>query len=166
MIRHIKLDDASQIADIYNYYIKNTIVSFEEDEVSDKEMEVRIKHIIATHTWLVYEENEKILGYAYSSEWNKRAAYRHTVETSVYLRKGASGMGLGTLLYQELLEIIKNKNYHTVIGGISLPNKGSVALHEKMGYVKTAHYKEVGKKFGKWIDVGYWQLILDSKNDL
>lgn len=166
MIRHITIEDASQIAEIYNYYINNTIVTFEEVEVSTQEIQARIKNIITTHTWLVYEENNQILGYAYSSEWNKRAAYRHTVETSVYLRNGESGRGLGTLLYQALLEIIKRQNYHTVIGGISLPNKGSVKLHEKMGYIKAAHYKEVGRKFGDWIDVGYWQLILDSKNDL
>ncbi len=161
MIRRIRLDDAKQIADLYNYYIKNTVVTFEEKIVPPSEFERRIKENDPKLPWLVVEENNEILAYAYASKWKARSAYRHSVETTIYLREDVRGKGLGTLLYSELISILKTQNIHAIIGGVTLPNQASVALHEKMGYEKVAHFKEVGFKFGKWLDVGYWELILD-----
>lgn len=160
MIREVKLEDANQIAEIYNYYIINSIATFEEVSVDGLEMKSRISSIYRNFPWLVFEENETILGYAYANYWNSRCAYDRSVETSVYLRKNVQANGIGSALYEALIDRLKKLHYHAIIGGVSLPNPASVALHEKFGYKKVAQFIEVGYKFEKWIDVGYWQLIL------
>ncbi|WP_075591402.1 arsinothricin resistance N-acetyltransferase ArsN1 family B [Labilibacter marinus] len=161
MIRDAEVGDGAAIAEIYNHYIQNTIVTFEEDSVEKEEMQKRLMYVSKKLPWLVFEQDKQILGYAYASEWKSRCAYRHSLETTVYLKDGMSGKGIGSKLYAELIRRLKHKDYHTLIGGISLPNEGSVALHQKFGFEKIAQFKEVGFKFGKWIDVGYWQLILE-----
>jgi len=107
----------------------------------------------------VYSEGNKTLGYAYASKWKSRCAYKYSVETTVYLRPEVKGQGIGSKLYKELLTQLKEKNIHAAIGGIALPNDASIALHEKLGFKKIGQFKEVGYKFDKWIDVGYWELI-------
>lgn len=161
MIRKVKLEDAKQIAEIYNYYILNTIVTFEETSVSKEEMKRRIITVNSKFPWLVYESEGEIKGYAYGSEWKSRCAYKYSLESSVYLKHGETGKGIGSRLYEELLEQLRTLDFHTVIGGISLPNEQSIALHEKLGFKKIAQFHEVGYKFEKWIDVGYWELIFE-----
>ena len=160
MIRQAKLSDAGQIADIYNFYVRNTSVTFEEKEVSKGQMRGRIKDKLEKYVFLVWEEDGQVLGYAYAGEWKGRCAYRQTVESSVYLKKEAAGRGIGTKLCEKLLELLKQKGFHTVLAGIAIPNEASVALHEKLGFVKTGQLKEVGFKGGRYIDVGYWQIGL------
>ncbi|MCL3781271.1 N-acetyltransferase family protein [Prolixibacteraceae bacterium JC049] len=162
MIREINKNDSKEVADIYNYYIKNTSITFEENVVTENEMIERIKSRNSNLPWIVYEKDNEILGYAYATEWKSRCAYKFSVESSVYLKHDRQGKGLGTKLYQELLNRIKNSNIHVVIGGIALPNDSSIALHEKLGFEKVAQFKEVGFKFEKWIDVGYWELIINK----
>lgn len=161
-IRLVEVTDAVHICEIYNYYVLNSVATFVEVPVSVAEMEIKIQTISAEFPWFVYEENGEVLGYAYANKWNERAAYRHSLESSIYLKNDALGKGVGSRLYQTLIDEISKSSYHVVIGGISLPNEASVRLHEKFGYQKAAHYKEVGFKFGKWIDVGYWQLLLNE----
>jgi len=158
MIRKATLSDTKAITNIYNYYIKNDIATFAEKPIPIKEIEENIKKSIL---WFVFLENEKVVGYAYASKWKKRSAYRFSVETSVYLNPNYKGKGIGSKLYAHLLFEIKKLNIHSVIGGISLPNKASERLHEKFGYKKVAHFKEIGFKLNKWVDVGYWELVLD-----
>jgi phosphinothricin acetyltransferase len=110
--------------------------------------------------WLVAEQNRQVVGYAYAGKWHGRSAYRFTAESTVYLHEQFVGCGLGRELYEALLLELRSKSVHAVIGGIALPNPASVALHEKLGFEKAAHYREVGFKFGRWIDVGYWQKML------
>ena len=160
MIRNVKIADAKAICDIYNYYVINTVISFEEKIVSKAGMAERIRSR-GNNPWIVYEENNRILGYAYTRNWRARHAYRYAVESGVYLNYKHVGKGLGTILYRELLNRYKKLGIHVIIGGIALPNPASIALHEKFGFKKAAHFKEVGFKFGKWIDVGYWELILE-----
>ncbi len=161
MIRDAQNRDVEAIRLIYNHYIEHTVVSFEETPVSADEMRSRIEWIISFNLpWLVFEENEEVLGYAYAGPWHKRAAYRFSAESSVYLAPTAVGKGVGTQLYEVLLDRLRTQGIHMVIGGVALPNPASVRLHEKMGFEKAAHYKEVGWKMGRWIDVGYWQLAL------
>jgi L-amino acid N-acyltransferase YncA len=160
MIRSATLDDAAAIAGIYNHYILNTCVTFEEEPVSADEMRTRIAGIMPTYPWLVYEQNGTVEGYAYVHQWHTRKSYRRSVETTIYLDANKLGNGRGTQLYAELLRQIREAGLHCAIGGVSLPNQGSVALHEKFGFTKVAHYKEVGWKFDTWIDVAYWQLML------
>jgi len=159
MIRPVRLDDANEIAGIYNYYILNSVVTFEETPVSSEEIERRIQSIISKYLWIVYEIEGRIAGYAYASEWKSRCAYKHSVESTIYLKEGEENKGMGSSLYQELVRQVREMDLHAIIGGIALPNEASVYLHEKFGFEKVAHFKEVGFKFGKWIDVGYWELI-------
>ena len=160
MIRTATAADGKEICDIYNYYVQQTIITFEEELVSATEMQRRIKQTEKKLPWIVFAKHNKIVGYAYASEWKSRCAYRHSVESTVYLKNGESGHGIGSKLYQELLSQLKLKKYHAAIGGIALPNENSVKLHEKFGFEKVAQFKEVGYKFGQWIDVGYWELML------
>jgi len=113
----------------------------------------------ASLPWLVAELDGEVAGYAYASPWASRVGYRFTVEITVYVHRDHGGKGLGSALYGALLPMLEAGGIHSVIGGIALPNEGSVALHEKFGLRKVAHYDEVGIKFGQWIAVGYWQRI-------
>ena len=161
MLRAATTADAAAIAGIYNHYILNTIVTFEEEAVPAAEMSRRIADTLAAGLpWMVWDEEGKVLGYAYASKWKSRCSYRFSVESTVYLAQVATGRGLGTKLYADLIARLKQDDYHGIIGGVALPNDASVALHEKLGFVKVAHFKEVGWKFDKWIDVAYWELIL------
>lgn len=163
MIRSATGDDAAAIAHIYNHYVEQTVVTFELDPVSDTEMAGRIdKCLGAPLPWLVAEKAGQLIGYCYASKWKGRCAYRYAVEATVYLDKDITARGWGTRLYTELLAQLKQQGFHTVLGGIALPNPASVALHEKLGMEKTAHLREVGHKFGRWIDVGYWQCLLET----
>jgi L-amino acid N-acyltransferase YncA len=160
MIRKIKIEDSNQVCAIYNYYILNTTITFEEIAISSAEMQEIIEKVSSKYPWLVYEENDEIIGYAYANEWKVRAAYRNSVEITIYLKNGCTGKGIGKLLYQELINELKEMKIHAVIGGIALPNSASLALHEKFDFQKVAHFNEVGYKFNTWVDVGYWELIL------
>lgn len=163
-IRSARLEDAHEIKEIYNYYILNSVATFEENPISVEEMKNRIQSTIVNFPWLVYEVDEKIMGYAYAKDWKLRAAYRQSVESSVYLNPEGLNKGVGSLLYNTLIKILVQKNMHIIIGGVSLPNDASIALHEKFGFKKVAHFKEVGFKFEKWVDVGYWQLTINKNN--
>lgn len=161
MIRKVKLEDADQIAEIYNYYILNSIATFEETPISGEDIKERINTITLKYPWIVYEDEGQVVGYAYAGEWRARNAYRFSVESSVYLKNGLEKKGIGSGLYQDLLNQLKEMNFHTVKGVLGLPNEPSIYLHEKFGFKKVAHFKDAGFKFGKWVDVGYWQLIID-----
>jgi L-amino acid N-acyltransferase YncA len=112
--------------------------------------------------WLIAAEGGRTVGYAYASPWKARAAYRFSAETTVYVAEGITRRGIGSQLYEKLLSILVERGIHSAIGGIALQNDASVALHEKFGFVKVAHFQQVGFKFGRWVDVGYWQRRLGS----
>ena len=163
MIREAQEKDFKAIAEIYNYYIRHTIITFEESEIDQVEVSNRINKVKSSdYWWLVLEKNQQILGYAYATKWQERSAYRNTAEVSVYLHHQSMTKGYGTALYEELFHRLKAKGLHTVIGGIALPNASSEKLHEKFGMEKVAHFTEVGYKFGQWIDVGYWQAKINA----
>ncbi len=161
IIRDVKREDSRQICEIYNYYIENTAISFEETAVTQANMEKRIDSIISSFPWLVADLDGEILGYAYASKWKERIAYRYSVELSIYIKSNILGQGIGTRLYGELIDRLRKKNIHSMVGGIAIPNIGSQKIHEKFGFEKVAHFKEVGFKVDTWIDVEYWQLILE-----
>jgi phosphinothricin acetyltransferase len=159
-IRSATADDAQSICAIYNPHIRNTIVSFEEVEVPISEMAERITGVTQSFPWLVAEQDDAIIGYAYAGFFSERSAYRHSVFSTIYVHEKAQRRGIGTTLYSALLERLRAAPHvHVVLGGIALPNAASVALHEKCGFKKVAHLSEVGFKFGRWIDVGYWQIV-------
>ncbi len=161
MIRPATPDDAAAIIGIYNHYVLDTSVSFEEQAVSAARMAERVAGVQALGLpWLVLEQGGQILGYAYANKWKERSAYRFSVETTVYLAPDAGRQGLGSQLYAALFPLLRACGIHSAIAGITLPNVASVALHEKFGMKKVAHFEEVGLKFGRWLDVGYWQTRL------
>lgn len=161
VIRDVTPSDAVTIAAIYNHFVTDTIVTFEETVVTVEEMARRIEGVrSASLPWIVAEEAGRVVGYAYASKWRERSGYRFSTESTVYLAPGAGGRGLGTRLYDALLPMLRALGVHAVMGGIALPNDASVALHEKAGMRKVAHFEAVGFKFDRWIDVGYWQRIL------
>jgi phosphinothricin acetyltransferase len=161
LIRPATENDAAAIAAIYNHYIQNSTITFEETVLATPEMAARMAEVAAHGLpWLVLEHDGTVQGYAYASKWKARSAYRFSVEATVYLAPGAVGAGRGAQLYRVLLAQLKEAGFHAVIGGIALPNPASIALHQKFGMRKVAHFNEVGFKFGQWLDVGYWQVVL------
>jgi L-amino acid N-acyltransferase YncA len=160
MIRTAITADAAAICAIYNHYVLETTITFEEAAVTSIEMESRMRETLTSLPWLVWEEGATIHGFAYASKWKGRCAYRHSAEVTVYLDPKFTGRGLGSKLYDALLIDLRQRTFHAVIGGIALPNPASIALHERLGFRKVAHFEQVGCKFGQWIDVGYWQLLL------
>ena len=160
MIRNATLADAQQICDIYNHYVLNTAITFEEESVAVREMEHRIEDYTKAYPWLVFEDGSEVLGYCYATKWRVRPAYASSAETTVYVRKDHGGKGIGSALYGELIDRTAARGLHALVAGIALPNAASQGLHEKMGFRKVAHFEEIGKKFGSWIDVGYWERFL------
>jgi L-amino acid N-acyltransferase YncA len=161
MIREVQTRDVNALCAIYNHYVKNTIVTFANTPASEETMAETIVTAGPSLPWLVWEEPgaDRVTGYAACSAWKSRCSYEHSLETTIYLEHGTAGQGTGTLLYGELLARVEEAGYHTALSGIALPNPASVALHEKLGFEKVGHLKEVGFKFGQWVDVGYWQKV-------
>lgn len=159
-IRTAALEDAAEIAEIYNYYIANSHATFETEPIYRGEMENRMSDGFGkNYPFLVCEDEGRIVGYAYGRMFRPRRAYLHSIEISVYIKNEFGGKGIGTLLYQKLFPEILERDFHAVIAGISLPNEASIRLHEKFGMEKVAHFREVGYKFDRWIDVAYWERL-------
>ncbi|MCC7485779.1 MAG: N-acetyltransferase [Burkholderiales bacterium] len=153
--------DAPGICAIYKGYVLDTTVTFENATVGAAEMAGRVREVTAGYPWLVACSERGILGYAYATRWRSRGAYDRTVESTIYLRADAIGSGTALPLYGALLAALRERSFHAVVGCIALPNPASVAFHEKCGFRKVAHFAEVGRKFGRWVDVGFWELLLD-----
>lgn len=156
-IRQASENDAGRIAEIYNHYVLNTTVSFETAAVSAQEMAKRIRQRLERYDWLVGESGGRMVGYAYYGSFRPRAAYNHTVEVTVYLEEESIGKGFGRALYSQLIESAKNHGFRELIGVIALPDRGSIALHRRMGFEEIGILKKVGHKFGQYIDVALWQ---------
>jgi L-amino acid N-acyltransferase YncA len=159
-IRPATVDDAAAICAVYNPYVAATTITFEEVSVPVDEMARRIHDVTRAHPWLVATSDGAVAGYAYAGPWRTRSAYRHAVESTVYVAQDQAGRRIGMQLYRALLDALRAGGFHCVMGGIALPNAASVALHESLGFAKVAHFREVGCKLGRRIDVGYWQLML------
>lgn len=162
LIRAAHPDDVARICDIYNHYVLHAVATFEESPVSREDMRGRIEEVQQQFFWLVYEdEADGVIGYAYAGKWKTRAAYRYSVETSVYIDAAYCRRGIGKALYAELLTRLRETAVHSVVGGVAGDNPASFALHESFGFRKVAHFEEIGRKFGQWIGVTYFQLLLD-----
>ena len=161
IIRPVSVADAEDIARIYNYYVANTVITFEEEAVSASDMASRITETQGLMLpWLVAEVDGAIAGYAYARRWRPRSAYRYSAETTIYLDRGSERRRIGTALYSALLPLLRERGIHVAIGGVALPNDASVALHEKLGFERVATFRQVGFKHDRWVDVAYWQLVL------
>ncbi|GDY25334.1 hypothetical phosphinothricin N-acetyltransferase [Agarivorans sp. Toyoura001] len=166
MIRDALLSDCPQICSIYNYFIENSRATFEERQVEPSDIASRVVTLQKELLWLVYEQQGEILGYAYVSPWKGRSAYRFSVESSIYVAHSTAGKGVGTQLYQALLNRLQDYPIATVIAGIALPNPASVAIHERLGFHKVAEFEKVGRKFGEWVNVGYWQQQIKTEQQI
>lgn len=160
MIRPVTLEDAEAIANIYNYYVECTVITFEEELISVDEMRERIKTISASFPYIVYIENDEVVGYAYANTWRTRKAYRFSAESSIYVKHDCHSKGIGHQLYSNLIDSLRNLGFHMVVGGVTLPNEKSEKLHNRLGFTKVAHFKDAGWKFEQWLDVGFWELLL------
>ncbi|MDR1258464.1 MAG: GNAT family N-acetyltransferase [Tannerellaceae bacterium] len=160
-IRKATPDDAPAICNIYNYYIENTAVTFETTPLPESVMRQRMAEVIGSgYSFYVGEADGKIIGYYYTQCWKNRSAYTSTMEESIYLDKDEAGKGYGSRMFEHLLAHIDGSSTHVLIACISIPNEGSVRLHEKFGFRQISHMKEIGRKFDRWRDIGHWQLIL------
>ncbi|MCF2597407.1 N-acetyltransferase [Phocaeicola barnesiae] len=162
MIRTVTLNDAQAIADIYNEYIVHTCITFETAPVSPAEMADRIRTISSTYPYFVYEADGEMLGYCYAHGWKEKQAYRQTAETTVYVKKGHTGKGIGQALMQQLIDVSQKAGLHVLIACITYPNEASVRLHEKLGFKQVSRFNEVGRKFGQWLDIYDFQLVLSE----
>lgn len=162
-VRDASAQDASAIAAIYNTYVLESTATFEVDAVDEREMARRIEAVRdAGLPWLLAQDGDAVLGYAYASPWKPRAAYARSVETSIYLAQAARGAGLGAALYAALLDRLRARDLHVAIGGVALPNPACEGLHAKFGFERVGCFREVGHKLGRWVDVAYWQLRFEG----
>ncbi|MDX1384184.1 MAG: arsinothricin resistance N-acetyltransferase ArsN1 family B [Thermoanaerobaculia bacterium] len=157
--------DADGVAAIYAPVVATTAISFEETPPASEEMARRIRATLETHPWLVCEEADQILGYAYATSHRARAAYRWSVETTVYVAEAARRRGVGRGLYLSLFAVLELQGYVSAYAGITQPNEASVALHEGVGFERLGTYRDVGFKLGAWRDVGWWQRHLGPPPD-
>ncbi|HUA05348.1 MAG TPA: arsinothricin resistance N-acetyltransferase ArsN1 family B [Solirubrobacteraceae bacterium] len=154
--------DAEAVAAIYAPFVTDTVISFEDAPPTPGEMAGRIERLTETHAWLVAEGGGEILGYAYACPHRERAAYRWTTEVTVYVDPRAQRRGVGRSLYEALLAVLAERGYRIALAVIALPNDASVGLHEACGFELVGVLHDVGFKFGKWWDVGWWQLEIGA----
>ena len=159
-IRQGSVEDAASIADILNYYIINTTITFEMNPISADEMKRRILDIVSNYPFFVYTEDGKLKGYCYVHQWKERKAYDTTAETSIYLHPTVCQSGIGLKLMTRLIEECQNRGLKTLIACVTEENTSSVHFHEKLGFEKVSHFRAVGRKFDRWLDVIDFQLIL------
>ena len=159
MIRPATLADAARIAEIYNPYVTDTVITFETETVTASDIKARMKSVWEKDLpYLVIEDAGRVVGFAYAAPYRPKAAYLHSVETTIYLDPAASGRGLGGRLYRALIVALRASHAHTAISLIALPNEASVALQRATGWREVGTLTEAGQKLGRWIDVGYFQL--------
>jgi phosphinothricin acetyltransferase len=166
MIRSATPADALRLCEIYNHYVLTSDATFEEEPVPPGEMRQRVADVQQHFFWLVYEHEAEVVGYAYAGKWKARAAYRHSVELSVYVSPERQGLGIGRQLYAELLRLLSTRDVHSVVGGVAGNNPVSFALHRSFGFEQVARFRDVGHKFGHWVDVTYFQLLLPASPSL
>lgn len=159
-IRPARPDDAPAVAAIYAPHVTDGVVSFEEHPPDAAEMARRMVAGGDLHPWLAAELDGRLAGYAYAGPFRTRAAYRWTVETTVYVATDAQGRGVGRALYAALLDGLTAQGFTEAVGIIALPNDASVRLHERLGFRLVGVNERVGWKQGRWIDVGLWQRAL------
>lgn len=161
MIRNVTSQDAAQIAAIYNYYIRETVITFEETPLSEEDIKKRIDTLLAKgYPYLVIEKDKQVIAFAYLNTWRARSAFDITLESSIYLSSDIQGKGIGEKLYRELIDQGRKLKLHSLVAAISLPNEISQKLHEKLGFKLVGNFREAGRKFGKLVDCEFWQLSL------
>lgn len=157
--------DADSLAAIYRPVVEATAISFEVVPPDREEMARRIAETMRSYPWLVCERDGRVAGYAYATQHRVRAAYRWSVDTSVYVAANCRRCGVGRGLYVSLFSVLAAQGYFNAYAGITLPNPASVALHESVGFKAIGVYQRVGHKLGAWHDVGWWQYQLKAHEE-
>lgn len=160
IIRDFTAHDVAPASRLTNYYIEHTAVHFGMHPYTPEEFGAIWTGSRSVYPWLAADIDGIFAGYAKGSRWREREAYAKTVEVGLYVDAAFHRRGVGRALYTELLARLKAQGFHTAVGGVSLPNEGSVRLHESMGFRKVGEFKQVGHKFGQWHDTGFWQILL------
>ncbi len=165
-IRLATADDAPAMLAIYAPVVRDTPISFELEPPSEAEFRQRVSDLLAWAPCLVACEGPSgdVVGYAYASRYHRRRAYDRTVEVTVYVHERARGRGVASALYATLLDALRLQGFHLAVAAIALPNPASVALHERFGFRRTGTLPEVGRKFDRWHDVGYWASSLSPSS--
>ncbi len=159
-IREAAIDDLTAINHIYDYYVTNSTCTYQTGLETMEERHAWFNEHGKEYPIIVAENNGIVFAWASISKFKKREAYEPTVENSIYVRHDKLFKGIGSVLLEEIIKIAKEIGYHSIIAGISADQEASIILHEKHGFTKVAHLNEVGYKFGKWLDVVYYQLLL------
>ena len=159
LIRHAREADLAQINDIYNYYVINTPVTFDFEPVRPEERVVWYNRFAESGPYQLFvaEGEGSVLGFAYGYAFRDRRAYDTTVEVTVYLANDFTGRGLGTQFYTTLFKAFKGQDLRLAIAGVTLPNEASVKLHERFGFKPAGVMHEVGRKFDRFWDVGWFE---------
>ena len=160
VVRTATEEDAGAIADIYEPYVRETAISFEEVPPTANEMAHRLASSLESYPYLVFDDGGSVLGYAYGGTHRAKPAYRWSVETTVYVARSAHRRGIGRALYTELLDLLTRQGFHSAFAGIVPPNESSVGLHESMGFAYLGTFAEIGFKHGKFHDLGWWRRTL------
>lgn len=161
-IRLATASDADAIAAIYAPFCTSSIVSFEEVAPTPQEMAARIAKIVPRYPWLVLDDGGAVAGYAYGGTHRERAAYRWSVEVTVYVHADHQRKGVGRALYSALFPILARQGYRGAFGGVTLPNPGSEKLHEAVGFTEVGVFHRIGWKFGQWHDVRWYERSLSD----
>lgn len=168
-IRRATLADAPACAEIYAHYVRTSNATFETEPPTVDEYAERMRVRLDSHDWLVAVDDsgdeEVVVGFSYAGPFHQRVAYQWTIEPTIYLREGEGGRGVGTALYEELLNRMTARGFHSAISLVALPNPGSEALHTRFGFQKAGTMRRAGFKMGRWYDVAYYQKMLSPETD-
>jgi phosphinothricin acetyltransferase len=159
-IRPVNKDDVKAICEIYNAHVTDGTATFETVPVTDDEMCRRVESISVRFPYYVAEVDGAVAGYCYVHEWKQRAAYAHTLETTVYIASQYRRRGIGMELMRRLIDECRSRGYHALVACITGGNDASVSLHVKLGFTRVSQFNEVGMKFGQWLGVTDYELIL------
>jgi phosphinothricin acetyltransferase len=159
VVRPGAASDLAQINDIYNHYILTTPITFDIEPFSDAQRASWFKQFSPTgpHRLLVAFQDDALLGWAGTYRYRDKAAYNSTVETTIYCHPEATGRGIGRLLYERLFEAIADEDLNMAIAGVTLPTEASVAVHQRLGFQPVGVTHAVGRKFGRYWDVGWFE---------
>lgn len=160
IIRNVLNSDIPQVVEILNHYVRNDSCTFQINTYSISEISEKIAEITKVYPYIVMEEDNEVIGFAYASRWREKQAYDKSAETTIYLNPQQKHRGLGKILYQELIEQLRQKNFRLLVACLTLPNPSSVRLHESLGFEKAGEFRDAGYKFNRWCDVGFWQKVL------
>ena len=160
-IREAKVNDAEVLSEIYKYYVDNFPYSFEHVAPSAEEFANRISDISEKFPFIVCEENDKIIAFAYAHQFKERKAYQWVCEISIYVKKDCTQKGVGRLLYEKLLPLLKKQGFVKVLAVLGCPNEGSELFHQNMGFSLVSTLPDIGYKHGSWHDIKYYVFELN-----